>query len=181
MSLLKRLEQEKGVSANNKTIDDSKDIKKTKIDPYLELKDKIHKKIIEDLKDEVSTKSKEDDRESIKELSEKIEEIGSELIDSEGSFVPTSDRDMIMEQIKDEVLGFGPINPLINDETVTEIMVNGPGQIFVEKKGKLEKANITFRDDEHVHRIIEKIVAPIGRRIDESMPMVDARLPDVLE
>ncbi|MFN3374830.1 MAG: CpaF family protein, partial [Chloroflexus sp.] len=76
------------------------------------------------------------------------------------------------------IIGLGPIEPLLADEDVSEIMVNGPKQVYIEKKGKLIKTDITFADDDHVMRIIDRIVAPLGRRVDESSPMVDARLKD---
>jgi pilus assembly protein CpaF len=84
----------------------------------------------------------------------------------------------ILDSITNEVLGFGPIQPLLDDETCTEVMVNGYDQVFVERFGKLQLSDVTFDDDQHVMRVIDKIVAPLGRRVDESSPMVDARLPD---
>jgi pilus assembly protein CpaF len=78
----------------------------------------------------------------------------------------------------DDMIGFGPIQPLLDEEDISEVMVNGPFQIYYEKKGKLILSDIKFKDNDHVMRIIERIVAPIGRRIDESVPLVDARLPD---
>lgn len=89
-----------------------------------------------------------------------------------------SDRIGLTREIVDEVLGFGPITPLLLDDSVSEVMVNGPKQVYVERKGKLELTGVVFRDNEHVMQVIERIVAPIGRRIDEASPMVDARLPD---
>ncbi|MDW7670241.1 MAG: CpaF family protein, partial [Bacillota bacterium] len=88
------------------------------------------------------------------------------------------DRQRLKQEMVDEIIGFGPINPLLQDPDVTEIMVNGPRQIYAERGGKLQLTNVHFRDDDHVINVIERIVAPIGRRIDESSPMVDARLPD---
>lgn len=84
----------------------------------------------------------------------------------------------IEQQVGYEVLGYGPIQTLLDDPDITEIMVNGPHHVFIEKNGKIELTNCQFADDGHVMRIIEKIIAPLGRRLDESMPMVDARLPD---
>ncbi|MDO9533914.1 MAG: CpaF family protein [Bacillota bacterium] len=89
-----------------------------------------------------------------------------------------SDKHKIVKDLSDEILGFGPINPLIHDPTVTEIMVNGYDQIFVERDGKITKTDVCFRDNAHVIHTIDKIITPLGRRIDESSPMVDARLPD---
>jgi len=84
----------------------------------------------------------------------------------------------LFEAIAAEILGYGPIEPLLKDDSVSEIMVNGPRQVYVERNGKLELTDVTFQDDDHVMRVIDRIVSPLGRRIDESSPMVDARLPD---
>jgi pilus assembly protein CpaF len=92
--------------------------------------------------------------------------------------LPNSIRDQLFHDILDDLLGFGPLQPLIEDESITEIMVNGPQKIFIERKGKLSKTNVTLEDDRAVLRIIEKIIAPLGRRIDSDTPTVDARLPD---
>lgn len=81
-------------------------------------------------------------------------------------------------ELVSEIIGYGPITPLLADQNINEIMVNGPNQVYVERQGKLESTNISFRDDNHLLHIIERIVAPLGKRIDESSPMVDARLPD---
>ena len=87
-------------------------------------------------------------------------------------------KESIFVEVLDEVQGYGPIQSLLKDPTITEVMVNGPKQIYIERGGKLEKTNITFEDNDHVIKIIEKIVAPLGRRIDKDTPTVDARLPD---
>jgi pilus assembly protein CpaF len=88
------------------------------------------------------------------------------------------ERQRLFEQIVAEILGYGPLEPLLRDDTITEIMVNGPKKVYIERNGKIERTNVVFEDDEHLMRIIERIVAPLGRRVDESMPYVDARLPD---
>ena len=115
---------------------------------------------------------------SDKEISKKVEEVINNSLERDASFLPYSERQKISLELLNEVLGLGPIESLIKDKEISEIMVNGPHQVYVEKKGKLVLTDICFRDDDHVMHVIEKIVAPIGRRIDESMPMVDARLPD---
>ena len=89
-----------------------------------------------------------------------------------------ADYHRMVSEIVSEINGYGPITPLLADETINEIMVNGPGQVYVERLGKVELTDITFRDDSHLMHVIERIVAPLGKRIDESSPMVDARLPD---
>lgn len=141
-----------------------------KQDPYSKLKIKIHKRVIEEL----GRQTDENDET----LNERLEKLVSETIDQEVSFIPRGDKQRIVTEIVAEAVGFGPIHPLLNDESVSEVMVNGPNQVYVERNGKLELTDVVFRNDAHVLHIIEKIVAPIGRRIDESSPMVDARLPD---
>lgn len=107
-----------------------------------------------------------------------LEETFLSVLESEGIVLSRTERHRLFEAIVAEILGYGPIEPLLKDDTVTEIMVNGPKQVWVERHGKLEKTSIQFDDDDHVMRIIDRIVSPLGRRIDESSPMVDARLPD---
>src|SRR5689334_7203600 len=92
--------------------------------------------------------------------------------------ISNSDRNRLTQEISDDILGYGPIEPFLRDDDVSEVMVNGPDSIYLEKDGKLLKANAQFSDEAHVHRTIDKIVSRIGRRVDESSPMVDARLPD---
>jgi pilus assembly protein CpaF len=92
--------------------------------------------------------------------------------------LPISMKAQIFKEILDDLLGFGPIQILLDDPQVTEVMVNGPKRVYVERSGKLERANVTFQNDTHVRRVIEKIVLPLGRRIDQDNPTVDARLPD---
>jgi pilus assembly protein CpaF len=92
--------------------------------------------------------------------------------------LPEDLRKQIFHDILDEVIGFGPIQPLLDDEDVSEVMVNGPKKVFVERKGKLTKSPITFDDDDHVLRVIDRIILPLGRRVDADTPAVDARLPD---
>src|SRR5690606_37287922 len=87
-------------------------------------------------------------------------------------------RDGILEAVADEVLGLGPIEKLVQDPAISEVMVNGPDKVYFELGGVIYKSRIRFRDDEHIMRIIQRIVAPLGRRIDEASPYVDARLPD---
>jgi pilus assembly protein CpaF len=112
------------------------------------------------------------------EVRRQIEELFGKITDEEGIALTRAERVRMLEQITDEILGLGPLEPLLRDETVTEIMVNGPQQVYIEREGRLELTNITFQNDEHVMKIIQRIIAPIGRRIDESSPMVDARLAD---
>lgn len=100
------------------------------------------------------------------------------LMSERGYLCTTSDRESLVAYILNEILGFGPIEPLLRDEGVAEVMVNGPDKVFVEREGRIELTPVTFDDDEHVMRVIDRIVSPIGRRIDESCPMVNGRLAD---
>jgi len=112
------------------------------------------------------------------EVRRQIEEIFGKVIEEEGLALTRAERVRMLEQITDEIIGLGPLEPLLRDESVTEVMVNGPRQVYIERAGKLELTNVTFQNDDHVMRIIDRIISPIGRRIDESSPMVDARLVD---
>jgi pilus assembly protein CpaF len=112
------------------------------------------------------------------EVRRQIEELFGKIADEEGLALTRAERVRMLEQITDEILGLGPLEPLLRDETITEVMVNGPQQVYIERDGLLELTNVTFQNDEHVMKIIQRIIAPIGRRVDESSPMVDARLAD---
>ena len=140
-----------------------------RVDPYQPLKQKIHQKIVDELG------SVDMDR---RQLEEAVTRISSTTMDGEPVLVPRFERTRIISEIIDEVLGLGPIEPLLKDDSVTEVMVNRFNQVYVERNGLLTLTDVHFRDDVHVMHIIEKIVSPMGRRIDESSPMVDARLPD---
>lgn len=172
MSLLKRLEKEK-ILKQEEPANESRVIRSIpQIDPWREFKGTVHHEVIQAL-----------DKINSQELtSEKLHPIVEQTLDLRadalGLTPPRTERQRLVQEVTDEILGFGPIEQLLQDPTVNEIMVNGPHQVYVERKGKLELSAVTFYDDAHVLHIIEKIVAPLGRRIDESQPMVDARLPD---
>jgi pilus assembly protein CpaF len=102
----------------------------------------------------------------------------AKLINEEKTPLSSQEKDQLIEEVLDEVFGLGPLEPLLRDRTVSDILVTTPRLIYVERGGKLEKTNIEFKDDAHLLRIIERVVSRVGRRIDESSPMVDARLPD---
>jgi pilus assembly protein CpaF len=108
----------------------------------------------------------------------RIGEVYSELIREMGLILGRAERDELLDRVVAEILGYGPLDPLLRDDRVTEIMVNGPDKIYVEREGRIESTSLTFDNTGHLMRIIERIVAPLGRRIDEASPMVDARLPD---
>ncbi|MCF6139282.1 CpaF family protein [Pseudalkalibacillus berkeleyi] len=144
------------------------DKKQEKMNKHLELKNRLHKKILEEM----------NDNEDIDELIPKLDGMAIEIIKDDELFRGAIDRKKVVQELIHDLTGFGPINPLLIDPDVTEVMVNGPDMVYIEKNGKLLLSGVRFRDDDHVMNVIEKIVAPIGRRIDESSPMVDARLPD---
>ena len=105
------------------------------------------------------------------------ERFGS-LLAEEGASLNRTDRVRLQDAVLDEILGYGPIQDLLNDDSISEVMVNGPKQVWIERDGKLYLTNVVFTDDDHVVRVIQRIVGPLGRRCDEASPMVDARLPD---
>ncbi|GAK06091.1 type II/IV secretion system ATP hydrolase TadA/VirB11/CpaF, TadA subfamily [Geomicrobium sp. JCM 19037] len=107
-----------------------------------------------------------------------IERLVVQMLEEERVIIPRSEMDQIIQRIINDSVGYGPLESLLKDDDITEIMVNGPTDIFIEKKGKLSKTDTNFKDEEHIRHIIDRIIAPIGRRVDESSPMVDARLPD---
>ncbi|MGB9802890.1 MAG: CpaF family protein [Desulfofundulus sp.] len=181
MSLFARFEQKNrrtfeqdGTVRASKSVEPARQVPPVpKKDPFQDLKIELHKKVIAELAD--LPQDEKDRRDSV---AERIGDLVGRLIDESGQHVSRSDRQRIISEIIDEAIGFGPITSLLNDPEVTEIMVNGPRRVYVERGGRLELTAVTFRDDQHVMHVIEKIVAPLGRRIDESSPMVDARLPD---
>ncbi len=142
------------------------------IDPFAEIKDRIHLNIIEDLGRQIFNT----DVDSAGLKSKVTAEITTRLAEETG--LAREDRTQLATDIADDILGHGPLERLLADDTVTEIMVNGPSDIWIERKGKLLQTSVRFSDESHLRRIINKMVATVGRRIDESVPMVDARLPD---
>jgi pilus assembly protein CpaF len=102
----------------------------------------------------------------------------AEIVDAERIPLTSAERQRLTSEVSDDVLGYGPIQPFLDDDSVTEIMVNGEAAIYVERAGRLQRTSARFLSDEHLRRVIERIVSQVGRRIDESSPMVDARLPD---
>ncbi|QDU54906.1 Putative conjugal transfer protein [Aeoliella mucimassa] len=111
-------------------------------------------------------------------LRREIRLVVEHLCDTEDTFLNRNERDRLVEEVLDETFGLGPMELLLKDPSISEIMVNGPKNIYVEKSGKLVKTNVVFRDNKHLLQIIDRIVSRVGRRVDEVCPMVDARLPD---
>lgn len=187
MSLLKRIEQGQSTSSN-KIAPSSKQEEPSRLaslqarranapntkpqaGTYYDLKTRVQNKLLAEMDPSTDVSQTEDVRRNIQDLFEQI-------LTEENIVLSRPERHRLFEQITAEILGFGPLETLLQDDSLTEIMVNGAKNIYVERKGKLHRVPVTFESDEHVMRIIDRIVAPLGRRIDESSPYVDARLPD---
>jgi pilus assembly protein CpaF len=141
-------------------------------DPYAELKTQIHHACIAKLGPQLFT------TQSDEELSERVLRAVTEQLALDRTPLTREERRQVTREITDDILGYGPLEPFLHDETVSEVMVNGPDAIYIERSGKIEHTGAAFVDDAHLMRIIDKIVSTVGRRVDESSPMVDARLPD---
>ncbi len=141
-------------------------------DPFADVKNRIHLAVISELGPQLFNTTMEPEA-----LRDRVrDDIRTSLGDETG--ISRDDRERLISEISDDILGHGPLERLLADDSVTEIMVNGPFDIWVERQGRLYETNVRFNDDSHLRRIINKMVAQVGRRIDESSPMVDARLPD---
>jgi pilus assembly protein CpaF len=137
----------------------------------IELRQRVQQRLINELDPKL-------DLSNVARVRQQVEEIFNTILDSENIVLSRSERARLFESIAADILGFGPLQELLNDPEISEIMVNGPKKVYVEKRGKIQLSDVTFVDEQHVLRVIDRIVAPLGRRIDESSPMVDARLPD---
>ena len=143
-------------------------------DPILdELRQRVHHHLIESLGPVLYDRRLGED-----DLRRRVHEQLQAALAQERAPLSAADKAQLIQDVSDDILGYGPIDRLLNDDDVSEVMVNGPETVFVERKGKIEKAEASFVDETHLRRIIDKIVGQVGRRIDESTPMVDARLPD---
>ncbi|HIE57262.1 MAG TPA: CpaF family protein [Anaerolineales bacterium] len=140
-------------------------------DTYSDLKTRVQNRLLAELDPTIDISQVGVVRNTIRDLFEQI------LVE-ENIILSRQEKHRLFEQIAAEILGFGPLQPLLEDESITEIMVNGAKNIYIERSGKIHRVPVSFESDEHVMRIIDRIVAPLGRRIDESSPYVDARLPD---
>jgi pilus assembly protein CpaF len=139
---------------------------------FEELKRLIHQKLVDKL-DLSRVSDLEGDT-----LRREIRLVVERLCDTENPLLNRMERERLIDEVLDETFGFGPLEVLLKDPTISDILVNGPHKIFVERRGKLEKTEVKFRDNEHLLQIIDRIVSKVGRRVDETSPMVDARLPD---
>src|SRR5512147_1660898 len=187
MSLLKRIEQGQGGGSSGQPADNqggessrlsslqarrvNAPITSPQAGSYFDLKTRVQNKLLSELEPSMDITRTDDVRRTIQELFEQI-------LAEENIVLSRPERARLFEQIAAEILGFGPLQPLLEDDTITEIMVNGPKNVYIERKGRLHRVPVTFENNDHVMRIIDRIVAPLGRRIDESSPYVDARLQD---
>jgi pilus assembly protein CpaF len=149
---------EEGIHANNQT--------------FQEIKARLHRAIITRM-DLTKLNSLPADR-----VHAEVSRLAEDLLTAENLPLSTLERDRLVSEVNHELFGLGPLEPLLADPTISDILVNSYSNVFIERRGKLEKTSITFKDDEHLMRVIERIVSTVGRRIDEAQPMVDARLPD---
>lgn len=190
MSLLKRIEQGQGSETGSKSQGEAKPggvdssrlsslqtkrtnapITSPQAGSYFDLKTRVQNKLLAELDPSMDITRTDEVKRTIQELFEQI-------LAEENIVLSRPERARLFEQIAAEILGLGPLQPLLEDDTITEIMVNGAKNIYIERKGKLHRVPVTFENNDHVMRIIDRIVAPLGRRIDESSPYVDARLQD---
>src|ERR1700730_9910360 len=139
---------------------------------YVELKANVHRKMLNRLNLEALSQSDRSRAES------EIRTLVAELVVEEGTPISLGERETLLSELLDEVFGLGPLEPLLRDPTISDILVNTYKHVFVERGGQLERAPATFQDDRHLLRVIDRIVSAVGRRVDDSSPMVDARLPD---
>jgi len=140
-------------------------------DAYFDLKTRVQNKLLGELDPSMDVNRTAEVRRTIEDLFENI-------LAEESIALSRAEKKRLFEAIVAEILGFGPLEPLLAEEGITEIMVNGAKNVYIERKGKVERVPVSFESDDHVMRIIDRIVSPLGRRIDESSPYVDARLPD---
>jgi pilus assembly protein CpaF len=150
----------------------SQQVERSAIDPYAELKTRVHHACIAKLGPELFT------AETTGDLSERVLRAVTEQLALDRTPLTRDERRQLVREITDDILGYGPLEPLLREDSITEVMVNGFDRIYIERNGKIERTATTFVDDAHLLRIIDKIVSQVGRRVDEASPMVDARLPD---
>ncbi|HLF90176.1 MAG TPA: CpaF family protein [Anaerolineales bacterium] len=184
-SLLRRIEQGQGGTAPKAPDQSSEDsrlaaLKTRRMPPpgvkpqqntYFDLKARVQNRLLAELDPSM-------DISRVGEVRRAIQELFEQILAEEKIVLTRPERQRLFEQISAEILGFGPLQDLLEDDTITEVMVNGAKNIYIERNGKIERVPVAFESNDHVMRIIDRIVAPLGRRIDESSPYVDARLPD---
>ncbi len=179
MSLLTRLGRAEGSNVQVMIFSSGKTVAKTVDDSVQKLKLAIHKRIVSDISPaEQQALAANDSADNAAQVTSIINRYFDLVMEDHPYSVPLGERNRIVSEIRDEMLGLGPLEPLLKDESITEIMVNGPKKVFVERLGKLTLTDVQFQDNDHLLNIVERILTPIGRRCDESSPLVDARLKD---
>lgn len=173
MGLLERLEKQKVAQQFENQESPSMISVPAVTDEYSELKEKLHAQVIEYINTESPGMNFAD-----KLREDTLKNTIDTIISGTGINISRSDRSKIIREVYDDVVGFGPLEPLLQDPDITEIMVNGPYNVFVERRGRIERSATVFQDADHVMTVINRITSAVGRRIDEASPMVDARLPD---
>ena len=178
MSLLTRLGRRDGQNRQVKIFaaqDEAQDLAEES--SYQAVKHRIHQRIMDEMTpaEQVVLSSIHQDPRKVESI---IDAYCQRALDADPFAIPRGEKARLIADIRDEMLGLGPIEPLLQDDSITEIMVNGPKKVFVERLGKLELTDVQFHDNAHVMNIAERILTPLGRRIDESSPLVDARLDD---
>jgi len=178
MSLLMRLGRRDGKNRQVKIFaaqDEAQDLADER--SYQAVKHRIHQRIVDEMTpaEQVVLSSVHQDPRKVEAI---IDTYCQRALDADPFAIPRGEKARLIADIRDEMLGLGPIEPLLQDDSITEIMVNGPKKVFVERLGKLELTDVQFHDNAHVMNIAERILTPLGRRIDESSPLVDARLED---
>lgn len=173
MSLLDRLEKQRYSDKDEKSAEIASLNRNMYNEEYSDLKERVHKDFIETVnQQDISLFNVMGEQE------EELYKIMESIIESKAPNTSRTERTKLLKEIFDDVMGLGPLESLLNNDDISEIMVNGPYRVYVERKGKLELSNVAFKDNNHVMNIINRIVSTVGRRIDESSPMVDARLKD---
>lgn len=173
MSLLDRLERQKSAGIDEIAAVDTPLASRNIYDENSDLKERIHKEFIETVnQQDISLYHLKGEQQ------EELKKVMESIIEAKASNLSRSERTRLLKEVYNDVMGLGPLESLLNDVEVTEIMVNGPYRVYVERKGKVELSEVVFKDNAHVMNIINRIVSSVGRRIDESSPMVDARLSD---
>jgi pilus assembly protein CpaF len=168
MTLFKRFIEESSTKTTTETVQDLPELKKSQ--EFWDIEKELHNYLLEELKKYPGQNKQQEN--------EKLEELAEDFFEQEGNRLTFEEKRDLLQYVKDELLAYGPITPLLDNPLVSEVMVNSFNEVYCEKNGKVFRSNIHFIDNQHVMRVIERIVAPIGRRVDESSPMVDARLPD---
>lgn len=178
MSLLKRIERNQQETVQHSEPSKLQELRVKRASPavgsrdaYVDLKNRVQQRLIAELDPSMDiTKTAE--------VRATIQEMFDAMLAEESIVLTRKEKRRLFEQIVAEILGFGPLERFLHMDGVTEVMVNGPKNVYIEQGGKILRTNVAFEDDDHLLRIIDRIVAPLGRRIDEGSPMVDARLPD---